>query len=155
MKILAIDPGSTESAYCIFEFGKIVKCKKVQNTEMLWEILMFAENCIVSIEKIASYGMPVGETVFETVFWSGKFALAAETKKFALDRTPRSQIKMHLCAATRAKDANIRQVLLDRFGKPGTKKKPGATYGITKDCWAALALAVTVYDRIQSTEELF
>jgi len=42
----------------------------------------------------------------------------------------------------RAKDANIRQALLDLIGPQGTKKTPGPTYGIKSHTWAALAVAV-------------
>lgn len=97
------------------------------------------------IEKVACYGMPVGEEVFETVFWSGRFAQA-----YGAERThqmPRIEVKSHLCHNSRAKDANIRQALIDRFGKPGTKKHPGTLYGITGDLWAALAVAVTWWDK--------
>jgi len=61
---------------------------------------------------------------------------------------------MHLCKNNRAKDANIRQALLDRFpatggGKApqiGTKKQPGPLYGVTSHLWSALAVAVTWAD---------
>jgi hypothetical protein len=61
-------------------------------------------------------------------------------------------VKMHLCGNTRAKDGNIRQALLDRFGPGkaiacGTKKQPGPLYGVSKDVWQALALAVTWSDQ--------
>jgi hypothetical protein len=46
----------------------------------------------------------------------------------------------------RAKDSNIRQALIDRFGEPGTKKVPGLLYGIKKDEWSALALGVFWHD---------
>jgi hypothetical protein len=42
----------------------------------------------------------------------------------------------------RAKDANIRQALLDLIGPQGTKAQPGPTYGIKSHTWAALAVAV-------------
>ena len=59
---------------------------------------------------------------------------------------------MHLCGHPRAKDPNIRQALLDRFGPGrekalGTKKAPGALYGIKGDEWAALAVAITWWDQ--------
>jgi hypothetical protein len=42
----------------------------------------------------------------------------------------------------RAKDANIRQALIDRFGAVGTKKMPGPLFGVSSHYWAALAVAV-------------
>jgi len=38
-------------------------------------------------------------------------------------------------------------ILIDRFGKQGTKKHPGPLYGITKDIIAAFAVAVTWLDQ--------
>ncbi|MBV8782506.1 MAG: hypothetical protein JO353_14005, partial [Phycisphaerae bacterium] len=52
----------------------------------------------------------------------------------------------------RAKDGNIRQALIDRFGPTkeraiGKKKSPGPLYGMSGDCWSALAVAVTYADQ--------
>ena len=88
--------------------------------------------------------MPVGAEVFETVRWSGRF-------EEALHPTPvvqltRKTIVVHLCGSARAKDPNVRRVLMDRFGgdaAKGTKARPGPLYGIHADLWAALAVAVT------------
>ena len=59
---------------------------------------------------------------------------------------PRRAVKLALCGDSRAKDANIRQALIDRFGGSaavGRKAAPGPLYGITRDVWSALAIAVT------------
>ena len=54
--------------------------------------------------------------------------------------------KVHHCHSARAKDSNIRQALLDRFGGKdiavGTKADQGPLYGIKKDVWSALAIGV-------------
>lgn len=84
--------------------------------------------------------MPVGAEVFETVFWSGRFAQAWGLN---FHRIKRHEVKMHLCHNMRAKDGNIRQALIDKLGPQGVKKSPGPTYGISGDCWSALAVAVT------------
>jgi hypothetical protein len=101
------------------------------------------------IEMIASYGMSVGAEVFETCFYIGRFF---QTSIVPAHRLFRSEIKMHLCGNMRAKDANIRQALIDRFGPGkdravGTKANPGPLYGVKADVWAALALAVTFHDK--------
>lgn len=61
---------------------------------------------------------------------------------------PRLDVKIHLCKTAKAKDANIRQALIDRFGYPGTKHHPGVLYGVKTHCWAALGVAVCAYDRL-------
>lgn len=94
---------------------------------------------------IASYGMAVGAEVFETCVWIGRFMQAHPDLN--MHRIKRGDVKMHLCHSMRAKDANIRQALIDRLGAPGTKKNPGKTYGVSGDVWAALAVAVTYHDQ--------
>jgi hypothetical protein len=63
-------------------------------------------------------------------------------------RVFRKDVKLHLCNSPRAKDANVRQALLDRLGPQGTKKAPGPTYGVKSHEWAALAVAVYGWDQI-------
>lgn len=92
----------------------------------------------VSCEWIQSYGMKVGKEVFETVFQIGRIYHAHPMRLI-----PRLDVKLHICGQARAKDANIRQALIDRFGAPGTKKNPGRTYGMRAHLWQALAVAVT------------
>jgi hypothetical protein len=91
-----------------------------------------------------SYGMAVGAEVFDTVLWAGRFAEAA--RRVPVVMLPRRAVKLALCGDSRAKDANIRQALLDRFGGSaavGRKAAPGPLYGISRDVWSALAIAVT------------
>ncbi len=101
----------------------------------------------VVCEWVECMGMPVGKTTFETVYWIGKFSEHANP----FHRITRGEVKLHLCGTARAKDANVRQALLDRFpstggGKTpqvGIKAKPGPLYGIRTHLWSALAVAVT------------
>ena len=145
--IIGIDPGNVESAFVIWNGERIIDFGKVPNEELLSNLaggITTPANELV-IEQVASYGMPVGATVFETVFWSGRFAEAWNDPWY---RIKRLDVKMHLCGDSRAKDGNIRQALIDRF-EPGLqpRKKPcGVLKGISADVWAALAVAVTWYD---------
>jgi hypothetical protein len=147
--ILAVDPGPTESAYLWLRDGMPTEFAKESN-EVVLEICQDAEIYPLTIEKVASYGMPVGAEVFETVFWSGRFAQAYGGE---VSRIPRTDVKMHLCHTIKGvNDSVIRQALIDRYGPGkevaiGTKKQPGPLYGIKADCWAALALAVTFWDK--------
>lgn len=147
--IFAIDPGPIESGWCQINGSNIV-CGKWKNTELLpsW----FSPSCMLAIEKIASYGMAVGAEVFETCFWSGRFyqhAIANGCEPENIVRPTRKEIVTHLCGSAKAKDANVRQALIDRWGAPGTKKNPGPTFGISGDMWAALAVATYVLDTVQ------
>jgi len=96
----------------------------------------------LAIEMIASYGMAVGREVFETCVWIGRFIEAWHSPD-DVRLIYRKDVKMYLCGTPRAKDANIRQALIDLLGPQGTKKQPGPTYGVKSHAWAALAVAVT------------
>ncbi len=145
MLILAIDPGPVNSALVEWNGQAIGHHRIADNVEILNSELGFPVNRadILVIEQIKSYGMAVSDSIFDTVFWTGRFV---EKWQGNWVRVPRRDVKMHLCGTMRAKDSNIRQALVDRFGEPGVKKKPGLTYGISKDLWQALALAVAYYD---------
>lgn len=147
--VLAIDPGYEQSAIVTLS-ARSVSAKTVANREVLQELRTSEHRKVKSsrlvIEQIESFGMPVGREVFETVFWSGRFAEAWGRSNF--DRISRREVKLHLCGSARAKDANVRQALIDRFGPGkdkavGIVKAKGPLYGIVGDQWAALAVAVT------------
>lgn len=155
MSIMAIDPGDVESAYVIIdgdarptEFGKIAN-------HLLLERIRGYYGLVV-IEMIASYGMPVGETVFETCVWIGRFSqVHAEECGEPATRIKRLSVKLHHCHDSRAKDANVTRALVDRFapgqanyGK-GSKIDPGWFYGFAADVWQAYALAVYAHDLLR------
>lgn len=152
MKILAIDPGPEHSAYVIWDGARRGSAEILPNLTMAALVGGCAQQSDIDhlvIEKIACYGMAVGAETFETCVWTGRFIQAwAAERDGAQSRIPRLDIKVHLCKSAKAKDANVRQALIDRFGKPGTKKEPGPLFGITSHCWAALAVAVTAHDRL-------
>src|SRR5512147_119484 len=130
MRIIAIDPGTTQSAILVFNNGIIDIKDKVNNIEIvsfLKEDFNTYPDSKLFIEMVASYGMPVGKEIFETCVWIGRF-IESYTGNYQL--VYRRDIKLHLCNSVKAKDGNIRQALIDRFGQPGTKKQPGFTYGI-------------------------
>ena len=144
-RVFAIDPGTEKSAYVRFREGQVEGCGIVPNPEM--ELLCVSQSWPVACEWIESYGMAVGADVFETVFWTGRFH--ANSPSFI--RVPRRVVKMYLCGTMKAKDANIRQRLIDMFPpegggrvpQVGTKKLPGPLYGVKSHIWSALAVAVT------------
>ena len=151
--ILAIDPGTTQSAYVVWDGETISEFGLLENGELKDLFIWVSALCQTAvIEQVKSYGMPVGESIFETVYWSGRFTEALENWGVAVNRIPRLDVKMHLCHTTRAKDSNITQALVDRFA-PGVRNKgkgikadPGFFYGFRRDVWQAFAVAVTYHD---------
>jgi hypothetical protein len=97
----------------------------------------------MAVEMIACYGMPVGAETFNTCLFIGRIQeIWTHQKSLPLRLIYRREVKMHLCGTMKAKDPNIRQALLDKFGPVGTKKLPGKLYGVSSHLWAALGVAV-------------
>lgn len=160
--LLAIDPGPAESAWVELRDGKPVAFAKEANHDVLARIWHLRSGSgRLAVEMIAGYGMPVGAETFETAVWSGRF-IQAWTEGLPEDtiiRVYRKAVKSHLCGSTRAKDPNIRQALIDRYGPGkaaaiGLKATPGPLYGVSGDVWAALAVAVTAADELGRTRGL-
>jgi hypothetical protein len=149
--IIGIDPGTDQTAYVIWNGKTVAESSILPNKEMLelvrgnrWDGLpMF-------VEMIASFGMPVGKEVFNTVLWIGRFCEVWDIKEQPWKLVYRQDIKLHLCQSVRAKDSNVAQALRDRFGPVGTKKQKGALYGIKSHLWSALAVAVYAFDTVKS-----
>ena len=142
--LLAIDPGTYQSAWLQYDGSRPTAFGITANEILAKALRSGGLPEVVVIEKIESYGMAVGAEVFDTAWWSGRFAEAAARVPVVM--LPRRAVKLALCGDSRAKDANIRQALIDRFGGSaavGRKAAPGPLYGISRDVWSALAIAVT------------
>ena len=161
-RLLAIDPGPTESAYVVIENGADpIHFDKIPNGDLLKLLLACSREVVadrVVIEMVASYGMSVGAEVFETCVWIGRFHEAVRRNWYPFSEPElikRLPVKLHHCHDSKANDANIKTALVDRFapgvrnhGK-GTKAEPGWFYGFRADVWAAFALAVYAADQHQ------
>ena len=153
--IIAIDPGCVDTALVVYDIAtkRPIFAQKAHNNDILNVLnskVTEYNDSQLSIEMVASYGMPVGRTVFDTCVWIGRYI--QHYLAIALVRAPRlivrKDVKMHMCGSNRASDANIRQALIDRYGATpgvavGTKKNPGPLYKLGNDERAALALAIT------------
>jgi hypothetical protein len=156
--ILGIDPGPKKTALVLIDGQRIpLAFEKVENREILrfFAGLHYWPD-YVGIECVACYGMAVGAEVFETAEWCGRIreSVSRQLDDPYIYRVYRKQVKLNICGQPKAKDANIRQALIDRYpaiggGKVpqiGTKKEQGPLYGLHSDLWAALAVAHTVAD---------
>lgn len=150
--IIGLDPGTEKSAIVVFDGERPTWFSIESNEEIVGYLSDLSPERHLAIEMVESFGMAVGREVFETVFWTGRFC---ESFNGDFTRIGRKEIKLHLCNSLRAKDANIRRALIDRFpstggGKTpqiGTIKQPGPLYGMNSHLWSALAVAVTWWDR--------
>ena len=163
MRIVAIDPGTTESAIVLLEDGRLLSSKILPNPKVVGILRSYAYTtgkATLAIEMIASYGMAVGASVFSTCVWIGRFTQAWNGGNGTV-QVFRKDIKMHLCGTFRAKDSNIRQALIDRFCKvygvddfkqlKGLKKNPGPFYGVASHMWSAIAVGAYQYDMMHIT----
>lgn len=155
MLILSIDPGPTESAYVLYDtetkqimptFGKHPNELMVKFTRAYSEGLA----SLLSIEMVASYGQRVGQTVFETCVWIGRFIQAWEeaSGKHWIKVYRRKDVFAHLCPEGKPNDSAVRTAICNRYGgdariAKGTKKNPGPLYGLKGDMFSALAVAIT------------
>ena len=145
MKVLAVDPGNENSAYALYlaRDGHLLAKGIVSNAEMRIR-LMTLEYEHLAIEMIKSYGMIMGDSILETCVWIGRFIECWDGGHTLI---PRKSIAAHICGSARANDSNIRQALINRYGGSkskaiGTKKAKGPLYGVKKDMWSALAVAI-------------
>jgi len=158
--ILAIDPGTEKSGYVILNGMEILSSGIVDNENMLDILDVYKEvkNVELVVEMVASYGMAVGKTVFETCVWIGRFIerFSGPYNKIFRRQTSTNGVSgvcMTLCHNNRAKDKNIRAAIIDLYeptggGKIkqiGTKKQPGPLYGISGHMWSALAVGLTYF----------
>jgi hypothetical protein len=163
MILMAIDPGTAQSAWLVFDTATGLPDRILRgiepNSELIDRLRGWHDMARVGgithvpflgaivIEQVVSYGMPIGETTIETVHWAGRFAEAAYATP--VYRIPRLAVRLALCHSTRAKDPNVRAALLDRFGGDaaiGRKASPGPLYGFKTHLFAALGVACTFAD---------
>ena len=169
MRIFAIDPGTTQSGWVVYDAdAHAVTDRGVTNNHELLRMIEDAcpggdreamqrlRGCTMAIEMIASQGMAVGAEVFETVVWVGMFMHAWQDDYSSVQRVTRNQVKVHVCGSAKAKDANVRQAIIDLFpgtggGKTpqvGTSKQPGPLFGMNSHMWPALGVALTVKEKL-------
>ena len=154
MYILALDPGDAETAYTVIDVQTFepIETDILQNLVLLnrlEEIIEKYKIKFVAIEMIKSYGMGVGDHVFETCVWIGRFLEHVVMRDCQAERIARMEEKMHICKMPQARDSNIRRALIDRFARhdkrsgKGTIKNPDFFYGFVDDMWAAYAVGLT------------
>ena len=86
MKILAIDPGSSQSGYVFFDKAtyQVLEFGKITNKLMLKKIDEF--NCLTLIEKPDYISLGAGREVIDTIFWCGRFYQYAKGFKYLFGR---------------------------------------------------------------------
>lgn len=159
-RVLAIDPGNEATGWVIADKGtrKPLEFDKTENSQlaqmMIDGTLQFDE--FVS-ERMESMGTLIGRTVLEACEWVGRFSQIAECLGCKVNYVYRHEEKVHICHDSRAKDANLRRALIDRFAKTangkGTAKDPDFFYKFKADVWSAYCVLTVHCDREDETNE--
>lgn len=166
MRLLAIDPGSEESGYVVYDPGAraILEHGIAANDVLLarcWKERDPAEQHHLAIEMVDVFGM-AGRTVFQTCVWIGRFIEAWGAADYTT--VTRHDVKMHLCHTKKSDDSSVRAALIARWGgesvaiggkgRGPTKTPRGPLHGVASHAWSALAVAVTWSDTRSRTGEV-
>ena len=156
--VIGLDPGSEKSAFIHWD-GKRILNKGIHPNEYLLNLLngvfwhQFKSTTIapvLAVESMVHITNNAGKEIIDTIFWSGRFYQAWQGKK---ELVPRYKVRIALCGKMQSNDKVVRDILISRFGAPGTKKNPNpVTYGLKSHLWAAFALAVTHMDHLTFQE---
>lgn len=160
MITLGIDPGPEKSAMVHLTDGRVTVARPdIDNDELIDILGNIKDDVILGVEGLQSFGMAVGQSTFQTAYTVGRILQRCRDRNLPIRIVHRGDIKLHLCHSSRAKDANVRQALLDAFPatgggstpQVGTKKQPGPLYGIASHSWSALAVAVFTKDMTEAS----
>lgn len=175
MKIMAIDPGTTESAYVILDDQyQIISADKLGNDVVLSIIADAPGLDAVIIEDIeprysstdrSAAGAVMGQSTIETIKAFGRFSWQAALRglmvgsifrrdeRSCLIPTKRNGLPPLPETAPKHADGQIRASLIRRFARHdqergrGTKANPDTFYGFHGDMWQAMAVGVTWLDQ--------
>jgi len=160
MRILACDPGDTQSAFVYYESEakRPVQWWLEPNDACRKRLVSFDADVFV-VEYTPPYAMKtkgghayVPNQVVLTAIEIGRFV---ETWEFVNETNAilfsRLDVKKHLLGRTNGNDTMIRQAIMDRFGGTrekaiGRKATPGPLFGMKADQWAAFAVAISYYE---------
>jgi hypothetical protein len=159
------------SGWVELDQGQPVRCGHSSNAAVLAELAACRSTCeLLAVEWLYTTGKPAGQDLYLTALWAGRFVEAWPHVSILISKPT---INLHLCGDPRARVPQVRQVLIDRFGSDRTYKgvrcpickgkgwrgrehtpcpiwevAPGPLKEFTVDHhWAALAVAVTSFDR--------
>ena len=148
VRIIGIDPGPQFSAVVIINEELKIIAKAIGENK--WVLHQFdcknsflsnkKKESVIAIESIEGFGQSVGQPVFDTIFWSGRFCQAFNSDFYKIGR---KAVKSHLCNTTKCNDSAIREAIIYKYGGPKETKKNGKLYGIKSHMWSALAVAIT------------
>lgn len=151
VKVFAMDPGPTASGWIHinYEAEAPFVARHSGNEEML-AILRhypFEADTVLVLEGIEARGMPVGDDVFQTCQWIGRFSQVWEERRERGEPLGpfylvfKNQMKHIVGGKRNIPTTEINRLLREEYGEKGTKKAPGLLYNVSgAHCWSALAV---------------
>ena len=154
MIILGVDPGPERSAWVLWDADDQIVLEGGHDTNDYIREYVPSNNAVLvaAIEKVKCYGAPVGQSVLDTVYDSGRLHelwVRSQAGRSVMLIT-RPDVCAHLCNTPKAKKPQVNQALRDRFGCKGTKANPGPFYGVKSHMWDAVAVAVVAGDVLKA-----
>jgi Holliday junction resolvasome RuvABC endonuclease subunit len=114
--ILGIDPGPSESAFCLVDRQyRVIAAGKVTLQDIL-RVLRCAPPSQVAVESIKSYGKRVGAETFETCRAEGRIIQRCADLEIPCFQYGRHKYGKGLLQDTVVNDTLLRRALLERFG---------------------------------------
>lgn len=149
MDIFGLDPGRSETAYCLIDRDfNVLTAGKAPLVQVLKALEVAPPACVV-IESIQSYGMAVGRSVFDTCYNIGRILQRCEDLDIRTFLYPRPEYARRICGVGKISDTVLRQALLLRFG--GDKKgEPLHLLRGNSDKRSAFAVAVYHLDILKA-----
>lgn len=155
---IGIDAGDKISAYAVYDTDeqRVLRFGIVTNDDLIdWITTEFGldlENtpARVGIEMVHSYGMSVGQTVFDTCVQIGRLYESVSDFPDLYEGAmliKRGHIKYHHTGHTSSKDKDVRDALIFKYGDKGTKANPDFFYGFSADMWQAFAVCAYMAEK--------
>ena len=151
MKVLGLDPGSTESGWVLLDGPPPRRPEAFNvspNTEILARISAGEFDRLVMESVPAVYGRSALPALCDTIRWEGRFlerAAASVEKQILPYLVSRQQVKAWLLGNASGRDADVRAELVHRYGDGnaiGKRATRGPLYGVSSHIWPALAVAL-------------
>jgi len=153
MRIIGIDPGPATSGWVeINTAGQVVAATEYANDDVCRKLFEYNPGDLIAIEDFTPYGKSLGQESMATIKWVGEFRQFCKHDGLHYIEIPRPEVKLHHCDCRTAKDSDVRDAMIHRYGPGkdcaiGLKKSPGPLYGIKTHLWPALAVALVALDR--------
>lgn len=125
MIVHALDPGSEDTGCVsiVVETGEVTYAAIEPNRNVLAAVRRIDSDEVLAIEYPFCRGQLMQQQTIDMVCWIGRFieAFGCDDRVVRIDRL---KVKLAICGITSAKDRQVRQAIIDRYG--GQHKAIGA-----------------------------